>query len=117
MTLEQIHNTALYLLIHQIMKTSDCITENVPIVNEIKSAISSAQTDTNNTGFETPLYTSPENAGIIERSFNGFKINMNWYLPYRQRIYDILTSIIYGLGLVTCVKSVKSIFGIKEGEE
>lgn len=96
---------------------SDCITENVPIINEIKTAINSAQIETINTGFENALYTAPENAGIIERSFNGFKIDLNWYTPYRKRIYDILTSIIYGLGLVTCVKSVKSIFGIKEGDD
>lgn len=98
-------------------KFSDCIFNNVPIITEISDAVKSGFTEKVDTGFEAPLYIAPEKAGIIEKSFDRFKINMSWYSPYRKQIYDILTAIIYGLGVVTCIRSVKSVFGLKGGGE
>lgn len=91
---------------------SDSVFNNIPVVNEITSAIETAKTAQVNTGFEAPLYIAPDDGNILQKLFNGFTLNVSWYTPYRDKVYYILTIIVYGMGIVSCINSVKSVFGI-----
>lgn len=92
---------------------SDCLVNNLPIISEISTALETVKTNQTITGFDSPLYTAPENANSIQNLFDGFTFDISWYAPYRQKVYDLLTGFIYCSGVITCLLSVKSVFGVR----
>lgn len=92
---------------------SDCLVNNLPIISEISTALETVKTNQTSTGFEAPLYTAPENPNILQKLFDGFTFDISWYAPYRQKVYDLLTGVIYCSGVITCLLSVKSVFGVR----
>ena len=107
---------------------SDCITQNIPVADDIKNFVLSLNTNDMDSGFNdfSSILSSnsskvPNSSGSSNDSssnddlYSNLGVNVNWYTPYREPIRNILKVFVWGFGLIAYWHAIRSVFGIHSG--
>lgn len=107
---------------------SDCVTQNIPVAQDIKNFVLSLNTNDMDSGFNdfssilSPNSSkAPNPSGSSNDSssdddiYSNLGVNVNWYSPYREPIRNILKVFVWGFGLIAYWHAIRSVFGIYSG--
>ena len=93
----------------------DCISNNIPLVNEVKNVINGINVNDSANGTDDIWNGVPSSSGTIPDLFRGFTIDMTWYSPYRIKVRNILKIGCYILGIGGIWLVIRSVFGVQTG--
>lgn len=110
---------------------SDCITQNIPVADDIKNFVLSLNTNDMDSGFNdfsSILSSNTSNSSKVpnpsgtsndspsnDDMYSNLGVNVNWYSPYREPIRNILKVFVWGFGLIAYWHAIRSVFGIHSG--
>lgn len=107
---------------------SDCVTQNIPVAEDIKNFVLSLNTNDMDSGFNDFSSILSSNSSKVPNSsgssndlssnddlYSNLGVNVNWYSPYREPIRNILKVFVWGFGLIAYWHAIRSVFGIHSG--